>query len=142
MLPIMAARHLRESCDGVNRILEKADTFWHPYKVMIYWLNMLMPHIPSLNPFKVQAPSNSSLLVKTQLSRMLQSGQKLNDVNLDTSGSAKRYLLGISKKLGLDFQQNIYATNIYKNFFITPPTQISEINIFKAFLRVASPTKR
>jgi len=55
-------------------------------------------------------------------------------LNLDKNGSVRAYLSGLSQKLGIDLQQNIYATNIYKNFFIAPPTQISEIDIFKAFL--------
>jgi len=55
-------------------------------------------------------------------------------LNLDKNGSVRAYLSGLSQKLEIDLQQNIYATNIYKNFFIAPPTQISEIDIFKAFL--------
>ena len=55
-------------------------------------------------------------------------------LNLDKNGSARGYLSDLSQKLGFDLQQNIYATNIYKNFFIAPPTQISEIDIFKTFL--------
>ena len=55
-------------------------------------------------------------------------------LNLDKNGSVRAYLSGLSQKLGVDLQQNVYATNVYKNFFIAPPTQIKDIDIFKTFL--------
>lgn len=55
-------------------------------------------------------------------------------LNLDKNGSVRAYLSGVSQKLGIDLQQNVYATNVYKNFFITPPTQIEDIDIFQTFL--------
>jgi len=35
------------------------------------------------------------------------------------------------QRFGLDLDQNIYATNYFRNFFIKPPTQIEEINVFE-----------
>jgi hypothetical protein len=55
-------------------------------------------------------------------------------LNLDTNGSVRGYLSDVCQKLGIDLLKNVYATNIFKNFFIQPPTQIKEINIFKTFL--------
>jgi len=35
--------------------------------------------------------------------------------------------------LGIQVTENVYATNLYKNFFIRPPTQITEIDVFQEF---------
>lgn len=51
-------------------------------------------------------------------------------LNLDKAGSLRNYLSSICNKLGLDLE-NVYATNYLKNFFTAPPTQISEIDVFK-----------
>ena len=57
-------------------------------------------------------------------------------LNLDSNGSVRSYLSGLSQKLGIDLQKHVYATNVYKNFFIAPPTQIKDIDIFQAFLNI------
>lgn len=54
-------------------------------------------------------------------------------LNLDRNNALRRYLEEICDGLGIDLDENVYATNLYKNFFIDPPTQIKEINIFEAF---------
>jgi hypothetical protein len=55
-------------------------------------------------------------------------------LNLDKNGSVRAYLTRVCNGLGLDIRENIYATNLYKNFFIKPPTQINDIDIFHVFL--------
>jgi len=40
----------------------------------------------------------------------------------------------VCQKLGIILNQNVYATNLFKNFFIQPPTTIKENDIFQAFL--------
>jgi len=55
-------------------------------------------------------------------------------LNLDKSGQLRRYLEKVCKGLGLDLNQNVFATNLYKNFFTTQPTKIKDINPFQAFL--------
>jgi len=52
-------------------------------------------------------------------------------LNLNKPGSLFKYLSNICLKLRIDLQENVYATNYFKNFFTKPPTQIKEINIFK-----------
>lgn len=54
-------------------------------------------------------------------------------LNLDKRGSLRNYLVRVCRELGLDLDQNVYATNYFKNFFIKPPTQIKEINVFQEF---------
>lgn len=56
-------------------------------------------------------------------------------LNLDRRNSLRNYLNEMCEELGLSLEENIYATNFFKNFFIEPPTQIKEINIFKKFPR-------
>ncbi len=55
-------------------------------------------------------------------------------LNLNKAGSLKNYLTRICWELGIELSQNVYATNLYKNFFIDPPTQITDINIFSVAL--------
>ncbi len=55
-------------------------------------------------------------------------------LNLDKKGVLKNYLSDICGSLSIDLQKNLYATNIYKNFFIQPPTTIDDIDIFSEFL--------
>ena len=62
------------------------------------------------------------------------SRRKITQVlNLDKKGSLKNYLTLICQTLGLSLNENIYATNYFKNFFVKPPTQIKEIDVFKEF---------
>ena len=63
-------------------------------------------------------------------------------LNLDKNGRLKEYLNDICKKLDLDLEQNIYATNYYKNFFIDPPTTIREVDIFQEFQKYWLPLLR
>lgn len=55
-------------------------------------------------------------------------------LNLDKKKSVWNYLQKICWGLGIDMNENVYATNLFKNFFTMPPTQIKAINIFSAFL--------
>ncbi|MCI0615882.1 hypothetical protein L0244_23095 [bacterium] len=76
--------------------------------------------------------------VKNQRSRA-----KINTVlNLDRKGSLRNYLNGICKDLEIDLDQNVYATNYLKNFFIRPPTQIKEDDVFEKFAQVWLPLLR
>jgi hypothetical protein len=54
-------------------------------------------------------------------------------LNLDKEGSLRRYLGDVCHKLGVDLDHSVYATNLLKNFFVAPPTQISPIDVFKVF---------
>lgn len=54
-------------------------------------------------------------------------------LNLDKHGRLLNYLTFICLKLGIDLNENVYATNYMKNFFIDPPTQIKDVDIFNEF---------
>lgn len=45
-------------------------------------------------------------------------------LNLNTSGALRRYIEQIAKALGLELE-NVYATNVCKHFFRSPPTVIA-----------------
>ncbi|MGD1007876.1 MAG: uracil-DNA glycosylase family protein [Ignavibacteriaceae bacterium] len=47
-------------------------------------------------------------------------------LNLDKNGSLKNYILNICKQLGLGIE-NIYATNIFKYFYDTPPARTPQV---------------
>jgi hypothetical protein len=63
-------------------------------------------------------------------------------LNLDRRGSLRNYLVQVCHDLGLDLDQNVYATNYLKNFFVKPPTQIKEIDVFREFAPVWLPLLR
>src|SRR5690242_19250975 len=65
---------------------------------------------------------------------MTKRGKIKTVLNLDTNGSARGYLADVCLGLDLDLKKNIYATNLCKNFFTAPPTEIKEINILKECL--------
>ena len=54
-------------------------------------------------------------------------------LNLDKYGKLRSYLVSICNGLGVDLDVNVYATNYLKNFFIKPPAQIKEVDIFQSF---------
>lgn len=56
-------------------------------------------------------------------------------LNLDRSGNLRTYLARICAGLGISLEENVYATNLYKNFFIEPPTQIRSLDVFRPALR-------
>ena len=55
-------------------------------------------------------------------------------LNLDKRGALTAYLAHICVGLGLDLRKNIYATNLFKGFFVRPPTQIKEADVLSGSL--------
>lgn len=68
----------------------------------------------------------------------IKNAEKRKDIktvlNLDKNGSVRAYLAGVCNTLGISVNENVYATNLYKNFFVCPPTQIEEIDIFQEYV--------
>lgn len=55
-------------------------------------------------------------------------------LNLDKKGSSLyKYVCRICQELSLELSQHVYATNLVKNFFMKPPTQIKECNVLDEF---------
>lgn len=52
-------------------------------------------------------------------------------LNLDKNGSIKKYIVRICDALGIRLEENVFATNFAKNFFVSPPTSIKEIDVLK-----------
>ncbi len=52
-------------------------------------------------------------------------------LNLNHRGGAGVYLSQICRGIGIERKQNIYVTNVLKNFFTSRPTDIKATNIFK-----------
>jgi len=63
-------------------------------------------------------------------------------LNLDKSGNLRNYLSEICKGLGLDLNKNVYATNYLKNFFVKPPTQFKDNDLFTKFAELWLPLLR
>ena len=60
-------------------------------------------------------------------------------LNLNRRGGLWNYLVKICKGLQLDLRQHVYATNYFKNFFVMPPTQITEVNVLERSSRLWLP---
>lgn len=62
-------------------------------------------------------------------------------LNLDKRGGLLVYLSQLCRDLGLSLE-NVYATNACKNFFIKPPTAITELDVLAASTPVWLPVLR
>lgn len=62
-------------------------------------------------------------------------------LNLDKRGALLVYLAQLCRDLGLSLD-NVYATNACKNFFIKPPTAITELDVLEASAPVWLPVLR
>jgi len=119
----------------MNTILEKAEQKLE----LLAWDDTLARyidtkyHIPQ--PYVGNGTIGLIVLGQDPTIKDIEKRKKIKTVlNLDTNGSARAYLSDLCQKTGIDVLQNIYATNLFKNFFTFPPTEIKEINIFKVFL--------
>lgn len=48
-------------------------------------------------------------------------------LNLDKSGELKSYLSQLCARLGVNLAENVYATNLLKNFFTDPPVSLDKL---------------
>lgn len=54
-------------------------------------------------------------------------------LNLDKPNSLKKYINCIVEQLGLDFDKNVYATNLLKCFFMEPPASIKGVKVINEY---------
>ncbi|MBI3732782.1 MAG: hypothetical protein HY259_04905 [Chloroflexi bacterium] len=54
-------------------------------------------------------------------------------LNLDRGGSLKTYLAKLCSGLGIQLEENVYATNLLKNFFVVQPTKIADKSVLRRF---------
>lgn len=50
-------------------------------------------------------------------------------LNLDKNGGLRTFLIDLCRRLGLTLDEDVYATNACKNFFVRLPTAITEANV-------------
>jgi uracil-DNA glycosylase len=50
-------------------------------------------------------------------------------LNLDRGGSLRTFLGAVCQELDLSLEENVYATNVCKNFFTQPPTAVTDIDL-------------
>lgn len=50
-------------------------------------------------------------------------------LNLNKKGNLRKYLSRICDCLGFGLEESVYATNVIKNFFTSPPTTITDCNV-------------
>ena len=89
---------------------------------------------PILQPFRGSGEIKLIFLGQDPTVQRQESRAKVKTVlNLDKKNSLRCYLEDVCNSLGLNFNQKVFATNCYKNFFIEPPTGIKEMDVFKEF---------
>ena len=88
-------------------------------------------------PFRGEGEIKLIVLAQDPTVRKMRHRQELKvTLQLDkehAEGRLPKYLRDICGKLGLDLDQNLYATNIVKNFFTDRPDQIDRSIIQRAF---------
>jgi len=131
----MQTRNLQLLANMIDNIVEKAEhileTSSHD-EVLAKYIDtrLCIPH-----PYLGNGPVKLVVLGQDPTVKNAASRRLIKTVlNLDKKGSARSYLACVCQGLGIDLEHNVYATNLYKNFFIQPPTQIKEIDIFRTFL--------
>jgi hypothetical protein len=116
-------------------ILEKAYQKLNELRRDTSISNYIDLHLRIPSPYIGKGPIKLFVLGQDPTVKNEQSRSSIKTVlNLDKRGSVLVYLSDVCKKLGIILNLNVYATNIFKNFFIQPPTQIKEIDIFQTFL--------
>ena len=91
-------------------------------------------HIPA--PYSGSGPIKLVVLGQDPTIKDAEARRSIATVlNLGKKTSVWNYLVKICLNLGIEMAKNVYATNLYKNFFVAPPTQIKEIDIFIACLQ-------
>jgi hypothetical protein len=92
------------------------------------YLDTALP-IPSpyigTGPIRLVVLGQDPTIRDTQRRRLIRTA-----LNLDRRGSLLAYLGTICESLGLDLKKHVYATNLIKNFFSIPPTDIRDIPVF------------
>lgn len=78
-------------------------------------------------PFRGSGPIKLIILGQDPTVRSMKHRQEIKvTLLLDKPGRLPNYLRDVCGKLGLDFERNLYATNILKNFFIDRPDQLAK----------------
>jgi len=95
----------------------------------------LGPYVDSLpipKPHRGTGPIRLIILGQDPTVKNANSRKSIRTVlNLDKRGSLRNYLAGICEQLSVDIDKNVYATNVVKNFFMDPPTEINEIDVLQ-----------
>lgn len=96
--------------------------------------------LPIPKPYRGTGPIQLIVLGQDPTVKNVEARKEIKIVlNLDKRRSIWSYLAGICNTLDLKLDTHIYATNLYKNFFTAPPTQIKEIDVFQAYAPIWLP---
>ena len=69
------------------------------------------------------------------INREARDGEIKMVLKLDSGGPLRNYVKGLCNLLDLEFSINLYATNLFKNFFIAPPVQLAKQQAPRVFER-------
>ncbi len=119
----------------MNKIIERASRIVEQLKQDTKLGQYVDSTLPVPTPHRGQGAIKLIVLGQDPTVKRPESRKAISTaLNLDKKGSVNAYLTRICAGLGIELTENVYATNLYKNFFVRPPTQISEIDVFQAFL--------
>jgi hypothetical protein len=126
-----------------NPILEEATLILEQLRRDINLCQYVDPTLPIPKPYR--GAGEIKLIVLGQdptINHVKRRSATKTVLNLDKKGGMRVYLSAVCSGLGIDLKTNVYATNVYKNFFVAPPTQIDRINIFDTFAAAWLPLLR
>ena len=117
-----------------STILERVDHIFEQLKQDIRLGRYVDGTLPVPKPYRGSGAIRLIVLGQDPTVKNPQGRKAIKTVlNLDINRSIRAYLACVCDGLGIQIAENVYATNLYKNFFIRPPTQITEIDVFQEF---------
>lgn len=117
-----------------NTIEEQTNQIFEQIKLNRHLGNYVDKTLPIPIPFVGSGKIKLIVLGQDPTVKNPRSRQAITTVlNLDKNRSVRAYMAGVCNNLGIKITENVYATNLFKNFFVEPPTQIKELDIFQAF---------
>ncbi|KUG24878.1 hypothetical protein ASZ90_005314 [hydrocarbon metagenome] len=88
--------------------------------------------VPIPNNFRGSGEIKLILIGQDPTVKIAESRKNINTVlNLDKNGSIKKYVVRICDAIGIKLEENVFATNFAKNFFVSPPASMKEIDVLK-----------
>lgn len=118
----------------VNRIEERANHILERLKQDRRLGRYVDETLPIPSPYRGSGAIKLIVLGQDPTVKNQESRRAIRKVlNLDRNRSVRSYLAGVCSGLGIQIAENVYATNLYKNFFVHPPTKITEIDVFQEF---------
>ena len=96
-------------------------------KLHQYTNNLIQPESGIVSPYIGEGEIKLIIIGQDPTIRNVESRKDINvTLNLDKNGALRTYIERICRSLGIQLD-NVYATNVFKYFYTTPPAQTIEV---------------